>query len=179
MATRGPVVQSIVCLTSSLVVKLLTVLVSTIFNSQVFVLKKMWVAFAYAKPSHIFSSKNISIYAIFNDPSFNDTPTNDIVSFKQFGPERCTIKLYEPGHIISYKTVCAPDDDRSGWASVQTDQSLRCPSDDHALDHWLPVEYLVNTLIRLCRSAGWSESSLGLVENTVPRLKCKCLNFGK
>ena len=36
----GPVVQSHVSLTSSLVVKLLTVLVSTISNSQVFLLKK-------------------------------------------------------------------------------------------------------------------------------------------
>ena len=32
--------------------------------------------------SHVFS-KNISIYAIFNDQSFNDTLTNDIVSFEQ------------------------------------------------------------------------------------------------
>ena len=37
----GPVVQSIVSLASSLVVKMLTVLVSTISNSQVFLLKKM------------------------------------------------------------------------------------------------------------------------------------------
>ena len=37
---QGPVVQSIVSLTSSLVVKMLTHLVSTISNSQVFFLKK-------------------------------------------------------------------------------------------------------------------------------------------
>ena len=37
---QGPVVQSIVSLTISLVVKMLTVLVSTISNSQVFLLKK-------------------------------------------------------------------------------------------------------------------------------------------
>ena len=36
----GPVVQSVVHLMSSLVVKLLTVLVSTISNSHVFLLKK-------------------------------------------------------------------------------------------------------------------------------------------
>ena len=36
----GPVVQSIVSLTSSLVVKMLTVLVSTISNSPIFLLKK-------------------------------------------------------------------------------------------------------------------------------------------
>ena len=34
-----------------------------------------------------FFSKNISIYAIFNDQSFNDTLTNDIVSFEQLGPD--------------------------------------------------------------------------------------------
>ena len=33
-----------------------------------------------------FQQKNISIYAIFNDQSFNDTLTNDIVSFEQLGP---------------------------------------------------------------------------------------------
>ena len=34
-----------------------------------------------------FFSKNISVYVIFNDQSFNDTLTNDIVSFEQLGPE--------------------------------------------------------------------------------------------
>ena len=32
-----------------------------------------------------FSAKNISVYAIFNDQSFNDTLT-DSVSFEQLGP---------------------------------------------------------------------------------------------
>ena len=35
----------------------------------------------------IFFSKNISVYAIFNDHSFNDTLTNDIVSFEQQDPD--------------------------------------------------------------------------------------------
>ena len=39
-SNQGPVFQSVVSLTSSLVVKMLTVLVSTILNSQVFLLKK-------------------------------------------------------------------------------------------------------------------------------------------
>ena len=47
----------------------------------------MWVAFANAKATHIFSAKNISIHAIFNDQSFNDMLTNDIVSFEQLGSE--------------------------------------------------------------------------------------------
>ena len=34
-----------------------------------------------------FFSENISIYAIFNDQSFNDSLTNDIESFEQLGPD--------------------------------------------------------------------------------------------
>ena len=34
-----------------------------------------------------FFSMNISVYAIFNDQNFTDTLTNDIVSFKQLGPD--------------------------------------------------------------------------------------------
>ena len=34
-----------------------------------------------------FFSKNISKYAVFNDQSFNDTLTNDIVSFEKLGPD--------------------------------------------------------------------------------------------
>ena len=48
----------------------------------------MWVAFANAKATHILSAKNISIYAIFNDQSFNNTLTNDIVSFEQLSPDQ-------------------------------------------------------------------------------------------
>ena len=33
-----------------------------------------------------FFSKNISVYAIFNDQSFNNMLTNDIVSFEQLDP---------------------------------------------------------------------------------------------
>ena len=75
----GPVVQSIVSLMSSLVVKLLTALVSTISNSQVFLLKK--------KATHIFSSK-ILAYVPYQmiKKSFNNMLTNDIISFEQQGP---------------------------------------------------------------------------------------------
>ena len=77
----GPVVHSIFSLTSLLVVKMLNVLVSRISNSQVFLLKK-----CECKSYSHFFSKNISVYAIFNDQCFNDTLTNDIVSFEQLGP---------------------------------------------------------------------------------------------
>ena len=52
-------------------VKMLTVLVSTISNSQVFLQMQ--------KLLTLFFSNNISVYAIFNDQSFNDTLTNGIV----------------------------------------------------------------------------------------------------
>ena len=54
---QSPVVQSIVSLASSSVIKMLTVLVSTIPKSQVFLLKKMW----NAKATHIFFCKYISV----------------------------------------------------------------------------------------------------------------------
>ena len=87
MILLGPVVQSIVSLTSLSVVKMLTVLVSTISNSQVFLLKKIVSSFCKCKSYSHFFSKNISIYAIINDQSFNDMLTNDIVSFEQLGPD--------------------------------------------------------------------------------------------
>ena len=65
---------------------MLTVLVSTISNSQVFLLKNVS-SFCKCKSYSHFFSKNISVYAIFNDQSFNNTLTNDIVSFEQLGPE--------------------------------------------------------------------------------------------
>ena len=71
-------------------VKMLTVLVSIISNSQVHVFfdEKMCVAFANAKATHIFSEFFFfNVYAISDDQSFNDTLTNDIVSFEQLGQE--------------------------------------------------------------------------------------------
>ena len=81
----GPVVQSIVSLTTLLVVKMLNVLVSTISNSHVFLLKNVS-SFCKCKSYSHFSSKNIKVNAIFNDQSFNNTLTNNIVSFEQLGP---------------------------------------------------------------------------------------------
>ena len=63
---------------------MLTVLVSTIPNSLVFLLKKN---VSSLKLLTFFFSKNIGVYAIFNDQSLNDTLTNDIVSFEQLNPD--------------------------------------------------------------------------------------------
>ena len=44
------------------------------------------VAIANAKATHIFSAKMFAYMPYLNDQSFNDTFTNDIVSFEQMGP---------------------------------------------------------------------------------------------
>ena len=43
-------------------------------------------SFCTAKATHIFSAKNFSIFA-YLDVNFNESLTNDIVSFEQLGPE--------------------------------------------------------------------------------------------
>ena len=92
----GPVVQSLISLTSLLVVKMLTVLVSTVSDLKVFLLKKFCKCKSY---SHFFR-KNISVYAIFDDRRFNNTLSNDIVSFEQLGPV-----YYLPPLLSSYCSV--------------------------------------------------------------------------
>ena len=62
----------------------------------------MWVAFANAKATHIFFSKNISLYAIFNDQSFNDTLTNDLVSFEQLGPGEFEVIFPKGDHFCKF-----------------------------------------------------------------------------
>ena len=44
-------------------------------------------SFCKCKSCSHFFSKNISIYAKFNDQSFNNMLTNNIVSFEQLGPD--------------------------------------------------------------------------------------------
>ena len=58
---QGPVVQSIVSLTSSLRVISLTVLADSIYNILIFFAEKMWVAFALQKLLTFFQQK-ISAY---------------------------------------------------------------------------------------------------------------------
>ena len=61
---QGPVVQSIVSLTSSLRVISLAVLADSMYNSiLIFFAEKMWVAFALQKLLTFFSAKTFSIFA--------------------------------------------------------------------------------------------------------------------
>ena len=82
----GLVVQSVVSLTSSLRVISLTVLADSIHNILIFFAEKMWVAFALQKLLTFFQQK-ISEYCVSLDVNFNESLTNDIVSFEQLGPD--------------------------------------------------------------------------------------------
>ena len=71
---------------ASLVVKILTVLVLKYNIEFTDILLEKNVS-SFCKCYSHFLSKTISVYARFNDQSFNDTLTNDIVSFAQLGPD--------------------------------------------------------------------------------------------
>ena len=85
----GPVVQSVVSLTSLLrvIVKGHFVNCFSGFNihySDIFAEKNVS-SFCTADATHIFSAKNFSIFG-YHDVNFNESLTNDIVSFEQLGP---------------------------------------------------------------------------------------------
>ena len=81
----GPVVQRVVSLTSSLRVISLTVLADSIHNILIVFAEKMWVALHCKSYSHFFSKKFQHI-CVSLDVNFNESLTNDIVSFEQLGP---------------------------------------------------------------------------------------------
>ena len=64
----GPVVQSVVSLTSSLRVISLTVLADSIYNNLIFFANKMWVAFAL----HNFQQKKFQHNCVSLDVNFNE-----------------------------------------------------------------------------------------------------------
>ena len=80
---QGSVVQSIVCLTSSLRVILLTVLADSIYNILIFFAEKKC-----AKATHIFFSKKFQHICVSLDVNFNKSLTNVVVSFEQLGPDQ-------------------------------------------------------------------------------------------
>ena len=79
----GPVVQSVVSLPSSLRVISLTVLADSIYNILIFFAEKCECCKSY---SHFFSKKFQRI-CVSLDVNFNESLTNDIVSFEQLGPD--------------------------------------------------------------------------------------------
>ena len=85
IVNQGPVVQSIISLTSSLRVISLTLLADSIYNILIFFAAKMWVAFALQKLL-TFLQQKISAYLRITHVNFNESLTNDIVSFEQLHP---------------------------------------------------------------------------------------------
>ena len=86
---------------------MLTVLVSKISHSHIFLLKNVN---SFCKSYCHFFSKNFKAYAIFHDQSFNDTLTNDVVSFEQLGPD--IYPHVSDGDIVNVP-ICLTD-----WPSV-------------------------------------------------------------
>ena len=83
----GPVVQSVISLTSSLRVISLTVLADSICNILIFFAKKNVSSFRSAKATHICFSKKFQHICVSVDVNFNKSLTNDVVSFEQLGPD--------------------------------------------------------------------------------------------
>ena len=98
----GPVVQSVVSLTSSLRVISVTVLADLIHNILIFIAEKNVSSFCIAKATHIFFSKKFQNICVSLDVNFNESFTNDIVSFEQLG---LVSKLLSFGLILSFKIV--------------------------------------------------------------------------
>ena len=82
---QGPVVQSVVSLTSSLSVISLIVLADSICNILIFFAEKNF-------------SKKFQHICVSLDVNFNESLTNDIVSFEQLGPD-----LYDAAFVIKLK----------------------------------------------------------------------------
>ena len=78
----GPVVQSVVSLTSSLRVISLTVLADSIYNILKFFAEKC----EYCKSYSHFFSKKFQHNCVSLDVNFNESLSNDVVSFEQLGP---------------------------------------------------------------------------------------------
>ena len=87
----GPVVRSVVSLTSSLRVISLTVLVDSMYNILIFFAEKMWVAFALQKLLSFFQQKFQRI-CVSLDVNFNESLTNDIVSLNNWALKGCLRK---------------------------------------------------------------------------------------
>ena len=87
-AAQGLVVQSVVSVTSLLRVISLTVLVDSIYNILIVFAEKNVSSFCTAKATHIFFRKRFQHICVSLDVNFNESLTNDVVSFEQLGPDQ-------------------------------------------------------------------------------------------
>ena len=109
---QGPVVQSVISLTSSLRVISLTVLEYSMYNILIFFAEKMRVAFAH------FFSKKFQHICVSLDVNFNES-FNDSVSFEQLGPD-CTFKTLSDCRSRGHKS----ESQLSHTAPVEIDQAI-------------------------------------------------------
>ena len=112
-------------------------------------------SFCKCKSYSHFLSKSISVYDIFNDQSFNNMLTNNIVSFEQLGPEKLSTALIS--HLILqciYPKYSYCQDshnnpkywDRLFWAnSVDPDQMLQNAVSDQVLHCLLLIQQVLST----------------------------------
>ena len=80
---QGPVVQSVFSLTSSLRVISLTVLADSIYNILIFFAEKNVSSFSQCKSYSHFFSKKLQHICVSLNVNFNESLTNDVVSFEQ------------------------------------------------------------------------------------------------
>ena len=79
---------------------MLTVLADSIHNILIFFAEKMC-----AKATHIFSANNFSNICVSLDVNFNESLTNDVVSFEQLGPGFLCLKIATGCHGDLYTIV--------------------------------------------------------------------------
>ena len=85
---QGPVVQSIVSLTTSLRRQLVKYMPTALLKTLIFFVEKKCENILHAKGSHIFSNKNITAYLkCMEIKRFNETLTNVVVNFEQPAPD--------------------------------------------------------------------------------------------
>ena len=70
---------------------------------MIFFAKKMWVAFALQKLLTFFQQKKIQHICVSLNVNFNESLTNDIISFEQLGPDLVNLSAV---FLICIKTNC-------------------------------------------------------------------------
>ena len=113
---QGPIVQSIVGLRSSLLTNTLTVVTKVIPINSYFCCKNVSsFCMQWKSYSHFFFSKNINLFAIFQDRNLNITLANNFAKFWTTGPRYINVRM-------QYLT-CTKYSYRQAWAnSVDPDQ---------------------------------------------------------
>ena len=102
---HDPVVQSIVSLTNLFRGQLIKCVTTLYPHALIFFVEKMREAFALQNLSHFFNKKYSCILDI-NTWNFNETLTNDVLSFKQPGPCLQVLAMYANFKIMNIIFLC-------------------------------------------------------------------------